>query len=190
MPSIRIPDIDSLLAGCLREEKQAQRDLYDLFASRVMAICRRYSYSRFEADDIFQEAFIRIYKGIKSFDKEKGDLEHWLYRITVNCALKHIQKYNRNNFTDIQEIQETSSEQVLLDDSLTVKDLTSLIDQLPVGKKVIFNLYAIEGYSHSEIAEMLSISEGTSKSQLSKAKEMLVKLHNSYYAVGDKTYNG
>jgi len=189
MPSIRISDIDDLIDRCLLEDKKAQRELYMLYSSKVMGICRRYSYSKFEADDIFQEAFITIYKGMKSYDKMKGEFEHWLHRITVNCALKHIQKNSRNNFVDIDETNENNLENVELNDSLNAKELLFLIDQLPPGKKTIFNLYVIEGYTHKEISEMLRISEGTSKSQLAKAKEILVKLHHGHYSLGEKIFN-
>jgi RNA polymerase sigma-70 factor (ECF subfamily) len=143
-----------------------------------MSICRRYTYSKYEADDIFQEAFIDIFKGLKTYNAQKGNFEGWVYTITVNAALKNIRKNIKEKQLQFEEVNDSQAPKVYLDEFLAAEDLIRFIDQLPLGKKTIFNMYVVEGYSHKEIGGMLNISEGTSKSQLSKAKEMLIDLHN------------
>lgn len=179
-------ELSEVIKGCLKENEKARRKLYDLYASKIMSICRRYTYSRFEADDMFQEAFINIFKGLKTFNPEKGVFDGWVYSVTVNAALKHIKKLLIEKHTQLlSDVTENELPYVYLDESMSADDLLEYIDQLPLGKKTIFNLYVIEGYSHKEIGEMLQISEGTSKSQLSKAKEILVQIHNKYNSIDE-----
>lgn len=178
-------NIQEVIKGCLLNNEKARKQFYEYFASKVMSICRRYTYSKYEADDIFQESFINIFKGLKTFDEEKGAIEGWIYSVTVNAALKSIKKNYSEKYKTIEEANELNMGSVNLNDSLTANELLKFIDELPIGKKTIFNLYVIEGYTHKEIAEMLKITEGTSKSQLAKAKEILVQIHNKHYLIDE-----
>jgi len=180
-------EFSEIINGCLKNNERARRSLYDMHASKIMSICRRYTYSGYEADDIFQEAFIDIFRGLKSFSFEKGNFDGWIYAVTVNAALKHIRKNLKEKQLQLDDTNESQTPKVYLDESLEAEDLLRFIDQLPLGKKTIFNLYVIEGYTHKEIAEMLNISEGTSKSQLSKAKEMLILIHNKHNNIDEYT---
>lgn len=161
-----------LIEGCLREDARCQRAIFDRYAGLLLGVCRRYARHRAEAEDILQEAFIRIFDNLDRFEN-KGSFEGWLRRIAVNTALKY---YQRKHFT--QEL--TGLEQ--LPDAPTAPDayaqlgeeeLLALIARLPDGYRIVFNLYAIEGYSHKEIADLLEISESTSRTQLLKARKLL-----------------
>ncbi len=161
-----------LVEQCLKLEPKAQRMFFDLFSGRLMTICRRYGRSQQEAEDMLQEAFIRIFSNLSKY-KSDGSLEGWVRRITVNTSIKVLQKKgNRHSSDDIDDYAidaGTPSELEVLE----AEDLIALINILPLGYKSVFNLYEIEGYSHKEIGVMLAISESTSRSQLTKAKKML-----------------
>lgn len=164
----------ALIDGCKSNDPEAQKQLYDHFASKMMVVALRYSKSTLEAEDIIQEAFIKVFKHIKSF---KGDssLFYWIKRIVVNTALNQ----NRSKLylfpmVDVNEVNKIDEAINLSEHSW--QDLLKLIQQLPTGCQVIFNLYAIEGFGHKEIAEQLNISEGTSKSQYARARMLLQKM--------------
>ncbi len=166
---------DHFLKKCIQKDAKAQRMLYDLLSSRVMGISMRYSKDRDEAKDIFQEAFIKIFKNLNKL-KEVEYLERWAKKITVNTAINHF-KSNKKHYESLHfEALEHSG--FVLDDiveMLSQEELVRLINKLPEGFRMVFNLYIVEGYNHKEIGEMLNISEGTSKSQLSRAKTALKK---------------
>lgn len=146
-------------------------------APKFMGIAFRYFISKEDKEDVLQEAFILIFQNIHTF---KGDskIETWSTRILINCILQRIQKNQKVNFTDISESDtELISENFNTESNLLYEELIKLINLLPESKKVIFNLYVIEGYSHKEIADMLHISVSTSKTQLFRAKEFLMDLH-------------
>lgn len=162
-----------IIEKCLKNDRAAQKLLYNSFAPKMYAVCMRYASKRVSADDILQEAFIKVFKYLTSF-QFSGSFEGWIRRIVVRTALDHIKKYAEpfEDFTNL-EAEETM---VAVNDALTslsTQELFSVIQSLPDGKKMIFNLYVFEGYSHKEIAELLGISVMTSKGQLSKAKKML-----------------
>lgn len=137
-----------------------------------MAVCMRYARHRLEAEDILQESFVKVFDNIKEF-AAKGSLEGWIRRIVVNTALKHNQrKYFTHEQIAVEELPETAIEPAIYA-KLGEQELLDMIARLPDGYRIIFNLYAIEGYSHAEIAEMLDIQESTSRSQLVKARKML-----------------
>lgn len=161
-----------LIQGCLRKDITAQHTLFDKYAGTLMTICRRYAGNQQEAEDILQEAFISIFNHIDQF-KYAGSFEGWLKRITVNAAMKILQKRKIRVIGITNDQQELVSRDVDAFSELNTEDLLKLISQLPDGYRVIFNLYAIEGYSHEEIATMLKIKAATSRSQLSKARAML-----------------
>jgi RNA polymerase sigma factor (sigma-70 family) len=164
--------VDNLLDGCQRGERRAQELLYKLLASKMLGVCMRYTKDRFEAEDILQVGFVKVFQKVAEF-RGDGSFEGWIRRIMVNTA---IEVYRKNQkmvaSVDIDEVYEAP--QTTFDMSgLEVRDLLNLIQQLSPGYKVVFNLYAIEGYSHKEIAQQLGITEGASKSQLSRARALL-----------------
>lgn len=167
---------EQLLQGCIERNVNAQKQLYDRFAKKMMGVCLRYAGSREEAQDLMQDGFIKVFERMISF-KGTGSLEGWIKRIMVNTALDNFRKnkHNRMNVEiDNQESLFKSDEGI--HDNLSAKELLKLIHQLPNGYRTVFNLYAIEGYSHKEIGEMLGITESTSKSQYSRARVQLQKV--------------
>ena len=162
-----------LIKGCKKNRKEAQKALYGLYAPKLMGLCRRYSKNREEAEDIFQEGFVKAFGSIGKL-QSSSMLETWLKRIFVNTAINyyHKQKRHYHHFdSDELEIENNDYEDIV--GKMTQQELLVFINDLPDGYRMVFNLYVLEGYNHREIAEMLDISEGTSKSQLSKAKKML-----------------
>lgn len=160
-----------LIEGCRKGSRAAQRALYDRFSKKLMVVCLRYSKSIAEAEDILQEGFVKVFQGLDGF-RQDAKLETWMTRIMVNTALNHHRKklylYPMVDIekTDHQEAPESLS-------GLHFTELLAMIQSLPQGCQIVFNLFAIEGYSHKEIAEMLGISEGTSKSQFARARALL-----------------
>ncbi|MBA3663585.1 MAG: RNA polymerase sigma factor [Bacteroidetes bacterium] len=157
--------------------------LYDALSSKMFYVCLRYCRTRDDAEDVLQEGFIKVFKNLPGFKKE-GSFEGWVRRIMVNCAIDHIRKQKEAKiFDDIERVAINHESDFVADNRLKEKELMALIKTLPLGYQTVFNLYVIEGYSHIEIAGMLNISEGTSKSQLSKAKEQLRYLLQKYFDV-------
>jgi len=168
-----------ILAGCRQGKAAFQEKLYELYSRRMMAVCVRYTRSRFEAEDIFHEAFVKVFKHLDTYSN--GSFEGWMRRIFVNTAINHYHK-NRKlqdqlDYSTVEEI--TPSEDDIIS-TISGQELLELVNQLPEGYKVVFNLYVVEGFNHREIGEMLNIAEGTSKSQLAKAKIHLKKLLQKY----------
>lgn len=162
----------ALIQGCIKGDRKAQKLLYDQYASRMLVVAMRYSKSDQEAEDIIQEAFIKIFEKIKTF-REESRLGFWIKRIVVNTALNHQRsKLYMFPMVDVQELNNSMDSAFSLS-GYHFKELLTFIKELPSGCQIIFNLYAIEGYSHQEIAKMLDISIGTSKSQYFRAKELL-----------------
>jgi len=162
--------LDQLVKACIRQERKAQRALYERFAPGMHTVCLRYVRETAEAEDVLMKAFMKVFQNIKNFRAE-GSLEGWIRRIIVNEALMYIRK-NKNMYLEV-DVEEAKQAHSIRADHLAEQDLLQLIYELPIGYRTIFNLYAVEGYSHQEIAEMLNISEGTSKSQLSRARQIL-----------------
>jgi len=140
----------------------------------MMGVCMRYTNNRAEAEDILQTGFVRVFTRMSSYRSE-GSFEGWIRRIMVNTAIESFRRNKR--MVHAEDIQELEEEHVMAAeiDELAYEDLISIIQQLPAGYKIVFNMYAIEGYSHKEIAEEMGISESTSKSQLLRAREWLKK---------------
>ena len=161
---------------CQEQNRNAFEELYGRYSGLLMGICLRYAKDEFEAADILQDSFIKIFKYIKDFQFE-GSFEGWMRRIAVTTA---INQYNKNkkdrlNFPDSDESFVTEKIENEAISNISTEELLRIIQTLPEGYKMVFNLYVIEGYKHAEIAEILNISEGTSKSQLARAKSMLKK---------------
>lgn len=162
-----------LVEACIQNERLAQRKLYEKYASKLFAVAVRYMKNRDDAADVLQDAFVKVYKNISSF-RFDCPLEAWLKRIVINTALKALQKNKRMGFQeDVDDFSNELSISEVGVHQLAYEQLMEVVHQLPDGCKTIFNLYAIEGYKHHEIAELLGISEGTSKSQFSRAKSLL-----------------
>jgi RNA polymerase sigma factor (sigma-70 family) len=177
--------IDSLLEGCRKGDRKAQENLYKTLASRMMGVCMRYAKDTFEAEDVLQMGFVKVFQKVSEFRGE-GSFEGWIRRIMVNTAIESYRKNLRNlNVVDIDEVYDQP--QSTFDMSgLELKDLLKLVQQLSNGYRLVFNMYVIEGYSHKEIAGQLGITEGASKSQLSRArailKEKIIKMEGLNYA--------
>jgi len=166
-------NIDEIVEGCKNNNRKAQKLLYDKYSPIMMGICMRYALSTDEAQDILQEGFFKILKQINQF-QNKGSFEGWMKRIMVNTAItnyrKNLKHYNQYDIDDVHsDINSTS----MFNSDFTHDELLKLIRELPKGYRIIFNLYAIEGYKHKEIAAMLDIDIATSKSQYSRAKKVL-----------------
>jgi RNA polymerase sigma-70 factor (ECF subfamily) len=159
-----------LIERCLENDSRAQEFLYKRFSRRMYGVCLRFARNTLEADDILQEGFIKVFTYLKDFRKD-GSLEGWIRRTFINTAINYYHsKENEWKETSIDKAESyhSSTEDVL--SKISTADLLELIRQLPEGYRMVFNLYVIEGYNHQEIAEMLNISENTSKSQLSRAR--------------------
>jgi len=167
---------DELIKGCIRDEAACQKEVFDRYASRMLGVCHRYARSSADAEDILQDSFIKVFGKIKQF-KSEGSFEGWIRKIVVNTAIKKysLTRYNKELVGyEVNDNLQPAAEPVAYG-HLTEKDLMGLINNLPDGYRLIFNLYVIEGYQHDEIAEVLGIQPGTSRSQLVKARTMLQK---------------
>jgi RNA polymerase sigma-70 factor (ECF subfamily) len=161
-----------LIKGCIRKDATCQRILFNQYAGRLMAVCLRYATDKLEAEDMLQEAFIKIFSHIDQF-KFEGSFEGWLRRVVVNTALKMLQKKKLIFYEITEKTETTQYVNSYAYGHLNAEELMKLINNLPEGYKLIFNLNVIEGYSHDEIAQMLNIKASTSRSQLVKARRML-----------------
>lgn len=163
---------NDLIEGCLKGERRWQRALYDRFSKKMMGVCLRYCKAQQEAEDVLQESFIKVFENIKNYRGESS-IEYWIKRIVINTALNaQRSKLYLYPMVDISDMSGTLDQDTSLS-GFHYADLLKMIQELPTGCRIIFNLYAIEGYKHQEIAEMLNISEGTSKSQYARAKSLL-----------------
>lgn len=167
-----------LIRGCIDGDRRMQEELYRRFSAKMYAVCLRYAGNADDAQDILQDGFVKIFKNLDRFRSE-GSFEGWIRRIFVNTAIEHLRR--RTYLTPIAEKEENTipyKEKTALD-RLGEKDILKLISQLSPGYRTVFNMYVVEGYTHKEIGDLLGISEGTSKSQLARARmilqEMVVK---------------
>lgn len=150
--------------------RQAQLQLYTSFASKMLGVCRQYIKDIHQAEDVMIMGFMKVFNNINTFEY-KGSFEGWIRRIMVNECISHIRSQKKWLFIDDENYFDETVNPI--ESKLSVDDIQFLIDQLPEGCKMVFNLYVIEGYKHQEIAQMLGIKEGTSKSQLAHARKML-----------------
>ena len=168
-------DDHQLVKDCLKGKAAAQRELYDRFASSMLAVCYRYTKSVADAEDVLQEGFVKAFKNLQQY-KGEGELGGWLRRIMVTTAINFLKKNSRYQselvFGD-ERLHAVSSYQPEV--NLEAKELANLIRQLPAGYQTIFNLHAVEGYSHVEIGKILGIQEGTSRSQYARARALLIQ---------------
>lgn len=163
-----------LIEGCRRRNAQAQKNLYDRYAGKLFALCCRYVKEKMEAEDVLIIAFTKILERIDQF-KGDGSFEGWMKRIVVNESLTYLRR-NKNMYLEMDiEAADREPDFDKLESHLQAEDLMKMIESLPAGYRLVFNLYAIDGYSHKEIADQLGITENTSKSQLSRARAALQK---------------
>ncbi|NNV56120.1 RNA polymerase sigma factor [Limnovirga soli] len=163
----------ALLVGCLQNEPSSQRELYNRYSPKMLAVCYRFAQSREDAEDMLQEGFIKVFTQIHTF-QNKGSFEGWIRRIIVHTCINFLKKYKK--FTESLDIAYAGYipvKEETLPSLMQAKQVVECIRLLPVGYKTVLNLYAIEGYNHKEIAEMLEIEESTSRSQYTRAKVML-----------------
>lgn len=163
-----------LIKHCLQGDRKAQKELFERHAAYLLGVSMRYTKNTQQAEDVLQDAFIRIFSGLKSFE-EKSSLKTWMERIVINAAISHLKRNQKHAFQeDIETVHQfLPDENVLFDASFTEEELLTVIRELPTGYQTVFNLYAIEGYKHREIAEMLDIDINTSKSQFSRARKLI-----------------
>ena len=170
---------NEIIRLAIENNRSAQQKIYAKFSSKMLSVCRQYIKDIHQAEDIMITAFMKVFVNLKNF-QQKGSFEGWIRRIMVNECISHIRVQKKVIFLDDENFSEDSFNNI--ESQFSVEDIQFLIDNLPDGYKMIFNLYAIEGYKHHEIASMLGINEGTSKSQLSHArkilKEQIIKLKN------------
>lgn len=167
---------EDLIKACLGGDTVAQKSLYDRFSRKMMGVCIRYTGDYEEAQDVLQDAFVKVFEKLNTYSGN-GSFEGWVRRIFVNTALDAYRKNKQSRQNqDIDEVGYalSSSDDVVSD--LSAQDLLKILDKIPTGYKVVFNLYVIEGYSHKEIADQLGITESTSKSQFSRARSHLMAL--------------
>jgi len=161
-----------LVAALKRGESRAHKVVYERFAGKMLAVCTRYCANRADAEEVMLDGFMRIFEKIEQF-REDGSFEGWIRRIMVTESLMFLRKSKQwRQEVPIEEVT-VEPDYEWADTAINESDLLRLVNQLPDGYRTVFNLYAIEGYAHAEIAEMLAISEGTSKSQLSRARALL-----------------
>jgi RNA polymerase sigma factor (sigma-70 family) len=171
---------EDLIRGCRENNRKIQEMLYRRYAKTMYNLCLLYEGDHDKAKDILQEAFIKIFKNISNFDM-KGSFKSWMKKIVTNTAVDHYRKnHNEVQFTPIENIIHPFSNEESIASILNTKDIISQVNMLPGGAKMIFQLYALEGYSHKEIAELLNISEGTSKSQVNRARQLLQQWIGGY----------
>jgi RNA polymerase sigma-70 factor (ECF subfamily) len=180
-----------LVKECLQGNAAAQRQFYEQFAPTMLAICYRYTKSVADAEDVLQEGFVKAFRSLQQY-KGDGELGGWLRRIMVTTAINYLKKHSRYQtellFSD-EQLHAVSSYQPEV--ALSAKELADLIRQLPAGYQTIFNLHAVEGYTHVEIGQMLGIKEGTSRSQYARARALLIQwIEQQNTDVKNRTYAG
>jgi RNA polymerase sigma-70 factor (ECF subfamily) len=176
---------EELITGCRKRERNAQKAVYDTYSSKMYGLCYRYLKDAMEAEDVLIVAFTRIFERIDQF-KGDGSFEGWIRRIVVNEALTCLRKRRTMHLEAELEEADYKLDYRNLEDHLEAEDLIQLINALPTGYRIVFNMYAIDGYSHKEIADSLGISENTSKSQLSRARTYLQKALKEQEWMADK----
>lgn len=166
---------EQLIEGCLKGNALAQQALFDKYSGKMMGVCLRYASNYEEAQDVLQDGFVKVFMSLNKFQR-KGSFEGWIRRTIVNTALDNYRKMkNQRQNADIDSLEFAIPQSGMALENIAAQDLLELIRNLPSGYRTVFNMFAIEGYSHKEIAAELKITESTSKSQYRKAKAYLQK---------------
>jgi RNA polymerase sigma factor (sigma-70 family) len=168
-------DYSQLIRDCIKNKRPAQQQLYELFAAQMLGVCVRYTKSIDDAEDVLQEGFVKVFNNLKTY-QNSGELGAWIRRIMINTALSYLRRhsrYRKQMSFDEAPLYPVTAEQATV--KLNTEALISTIQKLPAGYQTIFNLVAMEGFSHVEVSQMLSINENTSRSQYSRARALLIK---------------
>lgn len=177
-----------LVKNCLKGKAEAHKQLYDEFASPMLGVCYRYTKSLQDAEDVLQEGFVKVFRFLDQYNEE-GELGAWIRRIMVNTAINYLKKSKKYQYDLLFDKNEMH---IINNDNpeviLNAKQLAELIRQLPTGYQTIFNLYAVEGFSHGEIGEILGISENTSRSQYMRARHLLISWITNTSGAKNMTY--
>jgi RNA polymerase sigma factor (sigma-70 family) len=164
---------EAIIFGCLHNEPASQRELYNRYSPKMLSVCYRFAHSREDAEDMLQEGFIKVFTQIHTF-QNKGAFEGWIRRIIVHTCINFLKKYKKfSESVDLAYANYLSVKEETMPSIMQAKQVVESIRLLPVGYRTVLNLYALEGYSHREISQMLDIEESTSRSQYTRAKSML-----------------
>lgn len=170
-----------LIEGCKKGDRLAQKELYELHSRKMMGVCLRYVSDRETARDLLQDGFVKVFTSMGSYSG-MGSFEGWMRKIFVNCALEYLRKSDvLRDSTDLDSTAELMHPDSSAVSDLSAAELMNLVKELPAGFRTVFNMFAIEGYSHKEISEMLDITESTSRSQFTRAKQLLQRRINALY---------
>ncbi|WP_046371086.1 RNA polymerase sigma factor [Flavihumibacter petaseus] len=167
---------EALLQGCLQNDPIAQKALYQRYSSRMLSVCYRFAHNREDAEDMLQEGFIKVFSQIHTF-RSQGAFEGWVRRIMVHTCINHLKRNKKfNESVDIIHASGLQTREETIPSIVQAKQIVECIRLLPIGYRTVLNLYAIEGYSHKEIAAVLDIEESTSRSQYTRARQMLEEI--------------
>jgi len=183
-------NLQKIIEGCTNGSGRSQEELYNLLANEMFAVCLYYSHDYAEAQDTLHEGFMKVFKNIASL-KGEGALKAWVRRIMINTALEKYRKKNPLYLVDqneLREFEDIDRENII--SNISADELIKMIQELSPQYRMVFNLYALEGYSHKEISDMLGISEGTSKSNLARARSILQRKVKKYFYVSSQQVNG
>jgi RNA polymerase sigma-70 factor (ECF subfamily) len=165
-----------LLQGCIKNDASAQQELYQRYSPKMLSVCYRYAKTREDAEDMLQEGFIKVFSQITKFEK-RGSLEGWILRIIVHTCINHLKKNKKfNDHVDLAYAGNIIIREDYIPAIIQAKQIVETIRTLPIGYRTVLNLYAIEGFSHKEIGQLLDIEESTSRSQYTRAKSMLEEI--------------
>lgn len=180
---------EEIRLGCAKNDRKYQQMLYNMFSAKMFSVCLRYANEYNAAQDLLQEGFVKVFKNIEKFRGE-GSFEGWVRRIFVNTAIEHYRKqvnlYALHD-SDVKGFEHYEDNAL---ETLKHQDILKMIQKLSDGYRTVFNLYVVEGFSHKEIGDMMGISEGTSKSQLARARYLLQKMITEHADVNQQTQNG
>lgn len=183
-------NIKNILAGCIAGNRGCQSNLYNVFSPKMMIVCLRYSKNLEEAEEILQDGFIRVFKFIDQF-KNEGSFEGWIRKIMVNCALQKLRsQINLRPVVSLEVDKHDDISEDIIIESISSKEMLNLVQTLSPAYRMVFNLYYFEGYKHREIAKLLGIEEGTSKSNLAQAKRILQNAVKKNLSIEKKILNG
>ena len=167
---------EEILQGCLKNQPAAQQELYSKYSPKMLSVCYRFARNREDAEDMLQEGFIRVFTQIHQF-QSKGSFEGWIRRIIVHTCINHLKKHKKfNDSVDIAQAHTLHVREDSVPSIIQAKQVVECIRMLPIGYRTVLNLFAIDGYTHREIAGMLDIEESTSRSQYTRAKAMLEQI--------------
>lgn len=185
-------DLKELINGCIKKDRQCQKLLYKAFYGFAMGICLRYAGNRDEAAEVMNQGFFKVFTNVEKYDHGRP-FKAWLGRIMMNASIDHYRANLKMAYTEDLEKAENVSDNELADKKLNYEELLAMVQQLPQAYRTVFNLFAIEGYGHDEIGEMLGISPGTSKSNLHKARQklkvMILNVEKPYTGSGTGSVN-